>query len=146
MDSPQTIYRNMPGPVGDCLRPASLSTTAIIPVSESTSLVVTTGHIGLDLSTCALINDTIEHELNAIFSCLDAALRDAGATNGLRAAYKFTSYLTSAAHEPIMQEVFKRRWPGHSPTWTTVFVSAIIVPDAHAEIVAEGVIYKGAGV
>lgn len=134
-------YRNMPGPVGDCLRPAGLATTATVPLSTSASLIVTTGHIGLDLSTGALVIDDIEREFDAIFSCLDAAFRDAGARDGLRQAYKFISYILRAQDEIVMQQVFKRRWPGHTPTWATVIVQAINVPQAHAEIVAEGITY-----
>ncbi len=131
-------YRNMPGPVGDCLKPAALATTASVHITPTTSLLVTTGHIGLDLKTGALVNDTIENEFDAIFSCLDAALKDAGATRGLRQAYKFVSYLVNAEHEPVMQAIFKKRWPGHTPTWATVIVKSINVPGMSAEIVAEG--------
>ena len=138
-------YRNMPGPVGECLKPASLATTATISLTSQTSLLVTTGHIVLDLETCALVTSNgIEAEFDAIFNCLDATFRDAGVSEGLRQAYKFVSYITRAEDEAIMQSVFKKRWPGHTLAWATVIVQAINVPELHAEIVAEGVLYVDA--
>lgn len=138
----QTVkYANLPNPVGDLLKPASYATTATVPVSPSTSLVYTTGHIGLDLETGALVHDTPEHEFEAIFKCLDAALRHAGARDGLKAAFKFVSYLTRVEDEGVMQEVFKRMAPGHTPTWCTVVVGRINVEVMRAEIAAEGVIF-----
>lgn len=43
-------YKHLPGPVGDCLKPASYATTATIPVSFIASLLYTTGPIGLRLT------------------------------------------------------------------------------------------------
>lgn len=137
----QVQYLNLPGPVGACLLPASYATTATVPLSPNTSLIYTTGHIGLDLTTCDLINDTPEHEFEAIFACLDAALKHAGAKEGLRAAFKFVSYLVNVEDEAVMQEVFKRLYPGHTPTWCTVLVKAINVEGMRAEIAAEGVVF-----
>ena len=137
----KTGYQWLPGPVGECLKPASLATTAAVPISPTTTLIYTTTHLGLDLETCELVNDTIEGEFEAIFNCLDAALKNAGAVRGCGDAYRFTSYMTKAEYEPTMQEVFKRRWPGHTPTWATVIVPSINIPSARAEIAAEGAIY-----
>ncbi|KAE8345512.1 hypothetical protein BDV24DRAFT_159376 [Aspergillus arachidicola] len=136
------VYQNLSGPVGDCLRPASYSTTARVPISPTTSLVFTTGHIGLNLQDGSLVNDTLEREFEAIFRCLDAALKNAGATAGLNQAYRFTSYLVRSEDEPVMQGVFKKMFPGHCPTWNLVIVKEINVPGMSAEITAEGVIYQ----
>lgn len=46
-------------------------------MSSTTSLVVTTGHIDVDLKTGVLVNRSAEAEFNAIFCCLDAALKNA---------------------------------------------------------------------
>lgn len=138
---PSITYKNIPGPVGDCLKPSSLATTATVPVSPTTSLVFTTGHIGLDLETGELVNSSAAAEFEAIFNCLDAALKDAGIAAGLALAYKFVSYLTNAEDEAVMQGVFQRRFPGATPTWATVIVRAINVPNMRAEIVAEGVLF-----
>ena len=83
---PSITYQNLPGPVGDCLKHASLATTAIVPVpvSHTSSLVFTTSHIGLDLKTGKLVKDTATAEFEAIFACLDAALKNAGVAEGLR--------------------------------------------------------------
>ncbi|KAL4906344.1 hypothetical protein BDW74DRAFT_177358 [Aspergillus multicolor] len=140
---PQSIiYNNLPGPVGDCLKPNSLSTTATVPVSSTTSLVFTTGHIGLDLQTGELINSTDEAEFKAIFDCLDVALKHAGIEAGLNQAYKFVAYLVNVEDEKIMHSVFQRRFPGATPTWSTVLVQAINVKGMRAEIVAEGVLFR----
>jgi enamine deaminase RidA (YjgF/YER057c/UK114 family) len=138
---PSVIYENLPGPVGDCLRPASLATTAKVPVSRETSLIFTTSHIGLDVETGEMVNKTIEAEFKAIFNCLDEALKYAGITVGIRQAYRLTSYLVDAKDESAMQDVFKRMFPGHTPTWTLVIVKAINVPGMRAEVSADAVLY-----
>lgn len=137
----QIIYQNLPGPVGDCLKPSSLATTATVPISPSTSLVYTTSHIGLELKTGYLVNHSIEAEFEAIFDCLDAALKNAGVKNGLAEAFKVVSFLVDAKHDPVMQEIFKRRYPGHTPTWTMVIVKEINVPGMSAEMTAEAAIF-----
>lgn len=134
-------YDNLPTPVGDLLKSASLATTATIHISPNTSLVVTTGHVGLDVDSGALVNGSIELEFEAIFKCLDAALRHAGAKNGLSQAYRFTSYLTKTEDEQVMYKVFQRMCPAHTPTWCLVIVGQINIEGMSAEISAEGVIF-----
>lgn len=134
-------YQNLPGPVGECLKPASLATTAKVPVSPTTSLVFTTGHIGLDLETGGLVNSSVTAEFEAIFSCLDAALQNAGVSKGLGQAYKLVSYLENSEDEAVMQQVFQKMAPGHTPTWTSVVVKEIVVPNMRAEIAAEAVLF-----
>ncbi|RAH66720.1 RidA family protein [Aspergillus aculeatinus CBS 121060] len=141
MSNKSIIYQNLPGPVGDCLKPTSLSTTATVPVSRTTSLVFTTGHIGLDLATGSLVNTTVTAEFNAIFDCLGAALKHAGVARGLHQAYRVVSYLTSPDHEAEMHRVFQQRVPGHTPTWCTVIVKEINVPGMRAEIAAEAALF-----
>ncbi|KAK1143723.1 hypothetical protein N8T08_006123 [Aspergillus melleus] len=134
-------YQNLPGPVGDCLKPL-YATTAKVPVSPSTSLIYTTGHIGLNLATGKLVSETPETEFEAIFICLDAALKHAGAARGLAQSYRFTSYLVHAEDEKIMQDVFQKLVPGHTPTWCTVLVKEINVRGMRAEIAAEGAVFE----
>lgn len=141
MSKPTIKYDNLPNPVGELLRSASLATTATVPVSKSTSLIFTTGHVGLNLQTGELVNDTIQHEFEAMFKCLDEALRHAGAKDGLRQAYKFTSYLTNVEHEHVMYKEFKKICPGHTPTWCLVMVERINIEGMRAEITAEGAIF-----
>lgn len=134
-------YKNLPGPVGECLKPASLATTATVPVSPTASLVFTTGHIGLDLETGNLVNESPAAEFEAIFNCLDAALKDAGVSKGLGQAYKLVSYLANSEDESTMQKVFQQKFPGHTPTWTTVVVKEIVVPGMRAEVAAEAAMF-----
>jgi len=136
------IYKNLPGPVGECLKPASRATTAIVPVSTTTSLVFVMGHIGLNLETGELVKDSPAAEFDAIFNCLDAALKHAGISKGLGQAYELVSYPASSDCESVMQEVFKRRFPGQTPIWTTVVVKEIVVPGMRAEVSAEAVIFN----
>ncbi|KAE8147899.1 hypothetical protein BDV25DRAFT_131683 [Aspergillus avenaceus] len=138
---PHATYQNLPGRVGDCLKPASLATTATVPVSPTSSLVFTTGHVGLDLETGTLVHDTPEAEFKAIFTCLDAALKHAGVRTGLAGAYRVVAYLVHVEDEKVMHEVFRSMAPGHTPTWCTVLVKAINVKETRAEIAAEGVVF-----
>ena len=144
MFTPSVQYENLPNPVGELLRSASLASTATVPISPSTALVFTTGHVGLDLQTGRLVNDTSEHEFEAIFKCLDAALKHAGAKGGLKEAYRFTSYLTQVEDEQVMYRVFQNMCPGHTPTWCLVMVERINIDGMRAEIAAEGAIFHEA--
>ena len=121
------------------LRSSSLATTAKIPFG-SACLVVTTGHVGIDLQTGRLVTETIEAEFNAIFDCLDAALRNAGAAQGLYSAFKIVVYLTRAEDDVVLNQVFRKRYPGHSPTWTSVEVKGLVSPGAHAEVQADAIV------
>lgn len=132
----------MPGPVGKMLKDASLSTTATVPISPTTSLVYTTGHIGLNTETGELVKDNLRSEFEAIFNCLDVALKNAGVKAGINDAYRIVSYLVDPGHEKTMQEMFQKRWPGHTPTWVTVIVAGVAGGDMHAEISADAVLYK----
>lgn len=135
-------YQLLPGPVGKLLE-GTYSTTASVPISPSCSLVYTTGHLGLDVESGKLVSKSLEAEFDAIFNCLDAALKNAGVKNGCGSAFKFTSYLTDARSEATMQAVFKARWPDHFPTWTTVLVKEIAGASyMHSEIAAEAVMYR----
>lgn len=135
-------YRHLPGPVGDLIR-GNYSTTVAIPVSPNTSLVYTTGHIGLDLTTGKLVYTSLEAEFNAIFDCLDAALQNHGVSGGCGQAFKFVAYLLTPDVESTMQKVFKERWPDHQPTWVTAIVKEVVGGgNMHAEIAAEAVMYS----
>ncbi|KAK1848903.1 endoribonuclease l-psp family protein [Colletotrichum chrysophilum] len=130
-------YRWLPGPVGEMLRSSSLATTATIPLHGH--LVVTTGHVGVNLSTGELVKSSIRDEFNAVCDCLDAALRDAGVELGLGGAHKIVAYFIRAEDEAKLLEVFREKYPGHSPTWTSVVVAALVVPGMHVEVQAEAV-------
>ncbi|KAL2797947.1 hypothetical protein BJX66DRAFT_334620 [Aspergillus keveii] len=141
MPSTKTTYQWLPGPVGAMLRTSSLATTASIPLSPTTTLITTTGHIGLDLSTGELVTSTVEAEFNAIFNCLDAALRNAGMSGGLGDAHKVVAYFVHVEDEKVMLDLWRERFPGKMPTWTSVVVGGIVVRGVRAEVQVEGVVY-----
>lgn len=64
----EIAYQHLPGPVGDCLKPASYATTATFPVTPTTSLIFTTGHIGLNHETGELVQGSLEAEFEALSS------------------------------------------------------------------------------
>ncbi|ETS77691.1 hypothetical protein PFICI_09753 [Pestalotiopsis fici W106-1] len=135
---PATRYQWLPGPVGDMLRPA-MATTATVPLSGY--LIITTGHVGVDLKTGQLVTSSVEAEFNAVFDCLDAALCNAGAPRGLQDAHKLVAYYIRAEDEKTLVDIFKKRYPGHSPTWTSVVVKALANEGVHVEVQAEAAIY-----
>lgn len=140
MSSPSPVeYQWLPGPAGEMLLASSLATTAKIPFG-SCSLVVTTGHVGIDLETGKLVTENLEAEFSAIFECLDAALRNAGATKGLYSAFKVTAYLIRAEDDILLNKIFRKKYPGHTPTWTSVEVKGLVSPGAHAEVQADAVV------
>ena len=131
-------YQWLPGPVGEMLRSASLATTATISLGN-TSLVVTTGHIGVNIKTGELVRSSLEAEFNAVLDCLDAALANAGVEDGLGAAHKIVAYFTAKECEQVMFRVFHQRYPNHTPTWTSVVVVELVNPGMHAELQAEAI-------
>ncbi|RSM04625.1 hypothetical protein CDV31_009949 [Fusarium ambrosium] len=136
MSSP-VRYQFLPGPVGEMLRSASLATTASIPITGT--LVITTGHVGVNLKTGELVTSSVEEEFNAVFDCIDAALRNAGVSKGLGSAHKLIAYFTRAEDEATMLALFRKRWPGHTPTLTSVVVAALVNPGMHLELQAEAI-------
>ncbi|SPJ93334.1 uncharacterized protein FTOL_13940 [Fusarium torulosum] len=136
MSSPAR-YQFLPGPVGEMLRSSSLATTASIPLTGS--LVITTGHVGVDIQSGQLVTSSVEAEFNAVFDCLDAALKNAGVTNGLASAHKLVAYFTRAEDEAALLDIFRQRYPGHTPTLTSVVVAALVNPDMHVEVQAEAI-------
>ncbi|KAF4967989.1 hypothetical protein FSARC_4550 [Fusarium sarcochroum] len=130
-------YKFLPGPVGEMLRSASLATTATIPLSGS--LVITTGHVGVDIKTGQLVTSSTDAEFNVVFDCLDAALKNAGVTNGLASAHKLVAYFTRAEDEATLLDIFRKRYPGNTPTLTSVVVAALVNPGMHVEVQAEAI-------
>lgn len=135
--SKSTTYQWISGPVGKMLLGASLASTARVPLAGA--LVVTTGHVGVDLATGQFVTESLEAEFNAIFDCLDAAFQNAGVPQGLAVAHKVVAYFTCAENEDTMLNIFRQRYPGHTPTWTSVVVSTLVNSGMHAEVQAEAV-------
>ncbi|KAL4884562.1 YjgF-like protein [Aspergillus karnatakaensis] len=130
-------YQWLPNPVGEMLRSSNLATTARVPLSGT--LVITTGHVGVDLQTGQLVTSSLDAEFNAIFDCLDAALENAGVKAGLASAHKIVAYFTHAEYEQVMLGIFRGRYPESTPTWTSVVVAGIVNEGVHAEVQAEAV-------
>ncbi|KAI8724369.1 hypothetical protein NCS52_00005800 [Fusarium sp. LHS14.1] len=130
-------YQFLPGPVGEMLRSASLATTASIPITGT--LVITTGHVGVNLKTGELVTSSVEEEFNAVFDCIDAALRNAGVSKGVGSAHKLIAYFTRAEDEATMLALLRKRWPGYTPTLTSVVVAALVNPGMHLELQAEAI-------
>ena len=130
-------YQWLPGPVGEMLRSSSLATTAKVPLGGS--LVTTTGHVGVDLKTGELVTSSIEAEFNAVFDCLDAALKNAGVEGGLADAHKLVAYFTREQDEATLLGIFRQRYPGSTPTLTSVVVAALVSPGMHVEVQAEAI-------
>jgi 2-iminobutanoate/2-iminopropanoate deaminase len=91
------------------------------------------------MKTGQLITSSIEDEFNAVFDCLDAALNNAGVSQGLATAHKLVAYFTNAEHEAKMLALFRARYPGHTPTLTSVVVAALVNPGMHLELQAEAI-------
>lgn len=119
------------------LRDGHLASTARIPLNGT--LVVTTGHVGLNLKTGEFVTDTLENEFNAVLDCLDAALRNAGVAKGLGKAHKLNSFFTRAEDEPVFLRAFHERFPDNTPTMTNVVVAGLANPGVHVEVQAEAV-------
>lgn len=135
--SEKVEYQWIPGPVGEMLRSSSLATTAKVPLRGS--LVTTTGHVGVDLKTGELVTSSIEAEFNAVFDCLDAALRNAGVEGGLADAHKLVAYFTRTEDEATLLGLFRGRYPGSTPTLTSVVVAGLVSPGMHVEVQAEAI-------
>ncbi|KAJ0421681.1 hypothetical protein BJY00DRAFT_311983 [Aspergillus carlsbadensis] len=136
----KTTYTWLPGPVGAMLQRTSLASAARIPLSPTTTLITTTGHIGLDLATGETVTSSPTAEFHAIFTCLDAVVRNAGMRGGLGDVHKVVAYFVHAADEQVMLGVWRERFPGRTPTWTSVVVSGIM-GGGRAEVQVEGVVY-----
>ena len=135
-------YQHLPGPVGKLLE-GTYCTTASVPISPYATLVYTTSHLGLDLQTGVLIRESLQAEVEAIFDCLDAALKNAGVIEGCGQAFKFTCCMRSVQQQSTVEAVFKGKWAGHQPAWVAVIVSDFVGgPGMNVEIAAEAVIYS----
>lgn len=137
---PATTSHWLPGPVGTMLRNSGLASTTRVPLSGC-SLITTTGHVGLDLSSGELVNSTLDAEFNAIFNCLHAALKHSGVEDGLAGAHKITCYFTAVDQEAVMLRIWRQRWPQTYPAWTSVVVKGLVSEGMHAEVQAEAVLY-----
>ncbi|RKK71270.1 hypothetical protein BFJ69_g11118 [Fusarium oxysporum] len=137
--TPSVTYAQVPGPLGDLFQSFGSSHIARIPLSGS--LVVTSGQPGFDRDG-QLVTECLEKEFEACLDCVEAALMAGNVKAGLVGAHKLTAYFLDIRHEPLMQDVWKKRLPEHRPTWVSIGVSQLAMPGMHIEISAEAVLFK----
>jgi 2-iminobutanoate/2-iminopropanoate deaminase len=85
--------------------------------------VVTSGQIGLDPATAALVAGGIAAETDRVFRNLQAILQAGG--SGLGSVVKTTVYLIDMADFAAMNEVYARWLGDHKPSRTTIAVVAL---------------------
>ena len=136
--SNKPTFSQSPGPLGELFHSTGVSHAAKVPLNGH--LVVTAGQPGFDLKTGQLVTSSIRDEAEAVFNCVEAALKSAGVTEGLAAAHKFTVFLLDFKHDDILMEVWRNRHPNHRPAWITIGINQLAVEGMHFEIQAEAII------
>jgi enamine deaminase RidA (YjgF/YER057c/UK114 family) len=124
--------------IGRLRQKAGFSQAVSIPAHAR--VVITAGQAGLDLRTGRLVETSVEDQISAAFDCVDAALRSAGVKDGLASAHKMVSYLLDVRDEPLMMEIWRRRYPERRPTWTAVGVASLCIRGMVIEIQGEATI------
>lgn len=131
-------YFGLPGPSGnDCIA-AGFSNAVRLP--PNAQLVLTAGQAGIDLNTERLVESSPEAQIEACFDCCHVALKLAGVLDGLASAFRITSFLPDQRHDPLMMEIWRRRYPDHRPVWTSVGSGTLGLPGMIVELQAEACI------
>ena len=125
-------------PIGRARKKAGFSQAVSIPATAR--IVITAGQAGFDLKTGLLVETSVEDQISAAFDCVDAALRSAGVKDGLASAHKMVTYFADARNEPLMMEIWRRRYPDVFPTWTAVGVAGLCLKGMVVEIQGEATI------
>jgi enamine deaminase RidA (YjgF/YER057c/UK114 family) len=134
-------YFERPGPSGkDCIA-AGFSNTVVIPANAR--IAITAGQAGIDLRTGKLVESSPEAQIEACFDCVDVALKSAGVVHGVASAHKVVSFLPDQRYDPIMMEIWRRRYPGKRPTWMSVGSGVQGLKGMIIELQAEAVIVGG---
>lgn len=126
------------GPVG--LEAQKTSFSQVVSLPASSRIVITAGQPGFDLKTGLLVETSVEDQISAAFDCVDAALKSAGIKDGLASVHKIASYFKNLGHEPVMMEIWRRRYPDVRPTWTAVGVASLVTEGMVVEIQGEATI------
>jgi enamine deaminase RidA (YjgF/YER057c/UK114 family) len=134
-------YFERPGPSGKDCTAAGFSNVVVIPAHGR--IAITAGQAGIDLRTGKLVESSPEAQIEACFDCLDVALKSAGVVQGLASAHKVVSFLPDQRHDPIMMEIWRRRYPGKRPTWMSVGSGVLGLKGMIIELQAEAVIVGG---
>lgn len=131
-------FSQTPGPTGTFSHNTGFSQAVSLPVSAR--LIITAGQAGCDLKTGELVTTSVADQISATFDCVDAALKSAGVEKGLEAVHKMLSYFVDIRYEPLMMEIWRKRYPEVRPTWTAVGVSSLCISGMLIEIAAEATI------
>lgn len=124
--------------VGKNCEYAGFSNAVIIPANAK--LVITAGQAGVDRTTGKLVETSVTDQIEAAFDGADLSLKAAGVAEGLCAAHKILTFFIDMRYESIMMDIWKRRYPGHRPTWTCVGVSNLSMRGMHVEMQAEAIL------
>lgn len=133
-------YHQPEGPVGVACKAAGFSNSIVLPKNART--VITAGQAGMDLSTGTVVTTSVADQIDAAFTCLEAALLAAGVTDGLKAVYKVVSYFADCRYEPLMMEIWRKRVPDNWPTWTCIGSSGFCVQGMVCELQCEAVLVE----
>ncbi|KAG0649926.1 hypothetical protein D0Z07_4070 [Hyphodiscus hymeniophilus] len=126
------------GLIGEACQRTGFSNAAVLPANAK--LVVTAGQAGMDLGTGKLVVSSDAAQIEAAFDCVDASLKAAGVSDGLASAHKMVSYMIDCRNEPLMMEIWRRRYPNRRPTWTCIGVSNMCAQGMIVEIQGEAVL------
>ena len=132
-------YYQVPGRLGDYYYATGFSHAVVLP--PNAQLVVAAGQPGLDGES--RMNASPAEQIESTFNNCDAALKAAGVKEGLFKAHKIHCFLTDVSHEPLMMEIWRRRWPDHRPTWMTLGTNALCGKGMIVEIQVEAHIEAG---
>lgn len=126
------------GVCGESCQKTGFSNSTIIPASAK--IVISAGQAGMNLKTGELVVSSDADQIEAAFDCVDAALKAAGVKDGLAKAHKIVSYLIDCRNEPLMMEIWRRRYPNQRPTWTCIGVSNMCAKGMICEIQGEAIL------
>ncbi|KAL6251463.1 hypothetical protein RBB50_001672 [Rhinocladiella similis] len=132
-------YYQVPGPLGDYYQATGFSHAVVLPAN--CQLVVAAGQPGLNAS--ARISSSPAEQIESCFENCDNALKAAGVKEGLWKAHKIHTWLTDVSLEPLMMEIWRRRWPDHRPTWMCLGTNALCGKGMIIEIQVEAHIAPG---
>jgi enamine deaminase RidA (YjgF/YER057c/UK114 family) len=126
------------GLIGPACDKTGFSNAVTIPANAK--IVIAAGQAGMGLKTGKLVETSIPDQISAAFDCCDAALKSAGVKEGLAAAHKMASFFIDIRHDPIMIEIWRKRYSDRRPTWTSVGVASLCLSGMMVEIQAEALL------
>ena len=106
---PSARFFQHSGPLGKSCEEAGFSNAVVLP--PNAQIVISAGQAGMNLKTGTLVESSPLAQREAAFDCCDAALKAAGVTQGLACAHKIVSYFVDTRYDPVMMEIWRRRYP-----------------------------------